>query len=91
MQRMATGADHSVWYCTTLTWMCYTEKASPTRHRPEHQHNAPGCVWYCRAGVPVSSAAASPARDALLTSVEGTSGDHRSFSLLRGTQVVGRK
>ena len=20
--------------------MCYTEKASPTRHRPEHQHNA---------------------------------------------------
>ena len=33
----------------------------------------------------MSSAAASPARDALLTSVEGTSGDHRSFSLLRGT------
>ena len=22
MQRMAIGADHSVWYCTTLTWMC---------------------------------------------------------------------
>ena len=20
--------------------MCYTEKAAPTRHRPEHQHNA---------------------------------------------------
>ena len=23
-----------------LADVCYTEKASPTRHRPEHQHNA---------------------------------------------------
>ena len=29
------GRRHSV-----LMYLCYTEKASPTRHRPERQHNA---------------------------------------------------
>ena len=28
------------WRMTGLSRVCYTEKASPTRHRPEHQHNA---------------------------------------------------
>ena len=35
-QPTITVLTHAQFQCTG----CYTEKASPTRHRPEHQHNA---------------------------------------------------
>ena len=32
--------NHAHGPCYTCLGPCYTEKASPTRHRPERQHNA---------------------------------------------------
>ena len=80
----------------TTSIVCYTEKASPTRHRPEHQHNARSIVcgglhtheWgACETerGIPEAVAGIEHIRS---TDVSESTRDARRTRQSRGTRVA---